>query len=69
MDDVLIADIITLLVAMVFGPVHCLAWSSEFQSHLEEQLWRYSAIIIIIIITLVLFFWGAAIIAALGDLA
>ncbi|KAF7984862.1 hypothetical protein HWV62_10831 [Athelia sp. TMB] len=42
-----IADGIALLVAMVFGAVHCIAWSYAFQSHLEQQLWRASAIAII----------------------
>lgn len=46
-DVILLADVIALLVAMVFGAVHCIAWSSQFQSHLEQQLWRYSAIAII----------------------
>ncbi|KAF7974348.1 hypothetical protein HWV62_12416 [Athelia sp. TMB] len=46
-DDALIADVIALLVAMVFGAVHCIAWSYAFQSHLEQQLWRASAIAII----------------------
>ncbi|KAF7984869.1 hypothetical protein HWV62_10845 [Athelia sp. TMB] len=45
--DALIADGIALLVAMVFGAVHCIAWSYTFQSHLEQQLWRASAIAII----------------------
>lgn len=56
-DDVRIAVFIALLVAMAFGAVHCIAWSSEFQSHLEQQLWRYSAIAIIIVpVTLPLVF-------------
>ncbi|KZP20616.1 hypothetical protein FIBSPDRAFT_954324 [Athelia psychrophila] len=42
----LIADVIALLVAMVFGAVHCIAWYSDFQSPLETQLWRSSAIAI-----------------------
>ncbi|KAF7979545.1 hypothetical protein HWV62_42144 [Athelia sp. TMB] len=46
-DYAFIADIIALLVAMIFGAVHCIAWSYPFQSHLEQQLWRASAIAII----------------------
>ncbi|KAF7979537.1 hypothetical protein HWV62_42128 [Athelia sp. TMB] len=46
-NDALFADVIALLVAMVFGAVHCIAWSYTFQSHLEQQLWRASAIAII----------------------
>ncbi|KAF7974346.1 hypothetical protein HWV62_12412 [Athelia sp. TMB] len=45
--DAIYADIIALLVAMAFGAVHCIAWSYAFQSHLEQQLWRASAITII----------------------
>ncbi|KAF7979544.1 hypothetical protein HWV62_42142 [Athelia sp. TMB] len=45
--DTVIADVIALLVAMVFGAVHCIAWTYAFQSHLEQQLWRASAIAII----------------------
>ena len=43
------ADVIALVVAIVFGAVHCIAWSYAFQSHLEEQLWRVSAVAIIAI--------------------
>lgn len=46
-SDFAIADVTALVVAMVFGAVHCIAWDSEFQSHLEQQLWRSSAITII----------------------
>ncbi|KAF7984855.1 hypothetical protein HWV62_10817 [Athelia sp. TMB] len=45
--DFITADVIALLVAMVFGAVHCIAWSYPFQSHLEQQLWRASAIAIV----------------------
>ncbi|KAF7974336.1 hypothetical protein HWV62_12392 [Athelia sp. TMB] len=45
--ELFIADVIALLVAMVFGAVHCIAWFEQSQSHLEQQLWRASAITII----------------------
>ncbi|KAF7984863.1 hypothetical protein HWV62_10833 [Athelia sp. TMB] len=48
-DAAIPADAIALVVAMVFGAVHCIAWSYTFQSHLEQQLWRASAIAIIAI--------------------
>jgi hypothetical protein len=32
------------LVATVFGAIHCVAWSFEFQSHMEQLLWRISAV-------------------------
>ena len=44
---VLEADLIALLVAMVFGAVHCIAWSDAFRSPLERQMWRVSAIAIV----------------------
>ncbi|KAF7979535.1 hypothetical protein HWV62_42124 [Athelia sp. TMB] len=43
----LIADSIALLVAMVFGAVHCIAWFDGSQSPLEQHVWRASAIAII----------------------
>ncbi|KAF7974341.1 hypothetical protein HWV62_12402 [Athelia sp. TMB] len=46
-EDFVIADLITLLVAMAFGAVHCIAWFDSSQSHLEQQLWRASAVAII----------------------
>ena len=41
------ADVITLIVGIVFGAIHCIAWSFEFPSHTEVVLWRMSAIGII----------------------
>lgn len=46
-DNAIAADVIALLVAMVFGAMHCIAWSDASQSLLEQQLWRASAIAII----------------------
>ena len=45
--DAMSADGIVLLVAMVFGAVHCIAWSYAFHSPLEQHLWRASTIAII----------------------
>ncbi|KAJ7331473.1 hypothetical protein DFH08DRAFT_1021642 [Mycena albidolilacea] len=36
------ADTITLLIGLLFGAVHCLAWSFLFPSHTEIILWRIS---------------------------
>lgn len=47
-DNAGMADVLALLVATIFGAVHCIAWHFAFQSHLEQQLWRYSAIAIIV---------------------
>lgn len=41
------ADMIALAVAMVFGAVHCAAWSYSFPSHMEQHMWRASAISIV----------------------
>lgn len=40
------ADVISLSVAMVFGAVHCAAWSYAFPSLAEKQMWRAGAIAI-----------------------
>ncbi|KZP10918.1 hypothetical protein FIBSPDRAFT_837989 [Athelia psychrophila] len=42
----LYADIIALTVAMVFGAVHCAAWSYVFSSLAEQWMWRVCAIAI-----------------------
>ncbi|KZP12302.1 hypothetical protein FIBSPDRAFT_661337, partial [Athelia psychrophila] len=41
---VLVADAIALAFAMVFGAVHCIAWSFAFPSRAEKLLWRISAV-------------------------
>jgi hypothetical protein len=33
-------------VAVVFGAIHCIAWSFQFPTHVEKILWRSSAIVI-----------------------
>jgi hypothetical protein len=38
---------VTGLVAVIFGAIHCIAWSFQFPSHMEQMLWRVSAIAII----------------------
>ena len=38
---------VTGLVAVIFGAIHCIAWSFQFPSHMEQILWRVSAIAII----------------------
>lgn len=42
----LYADIIALSVAMVFGAVHCTAWSYVFPTLTEQRMWRACAIAI-----------------------
>ncbi|KAF7977197.1 hypothetical protein HWV62_4447 [Athelia sp. TMB] len=46
-NDGVVADLAVISVAMTFGAVHCVAWYSDFQSHLEQKLWRWSSIAII----------------------
>jgi hypothetical protein len=36
-----------ILIAMVFGGIHCIAWSFSFPTHVEQVLWRASSITII----------------------
>lgn len=47
--NVIIADFVALLVAAVFGAIHCIALSHAFNSHIEYFLWRVSALSIIAI--------------------
>ncbi|KIJ63939.1 hypothetical protein HYDPIDRAFT_112418 [Hydnomerulius pinastri MD-312] len=45
----LIADVIALFAAMVFGAIHMVAWSYAFPSATEVLIWRASAIAIVVI--------------------
>jgi hypothetical protein len=36
-----------IIVAMIFGGIHCIAWSFSFSTHVEQLLWRASSITII----------------------
>jgi hypothetical protein len=44
--EVGIANLITLAAGVVFGAIHCIAWSFDFGSHTELLLWRLSSIAI-----------------------
>jgi hypothetical protein len=46
-DQGFAADGITLMVGIIFGAIHCIAWSFEFPSHTELILWRISSVGII----------------------
>lgn len=37
-------DIIASIVAILFGAIHCIAWSFQHPSHTEQVLWRISSI-------------------------
>jgi hypothetical protein len=46
--------IITTVVTLVFGAIHCVAWFFQFPTHTEQSLWRLSSCLIIVIPVLVL---------------
>jgi hypothetical protein len=39
--------IVEMIIAMIFGGIHCIAWSFSFPTHVEQILWRASSITII----------------------
>lgn len=39
------ADIVTSVVTVLFGAVHCLAWTFHFPSETERLLWRIAALV------------------------
>ncbi|KZP09470.1 hypothetical protein FIBSPDRAFT_993388 [Athelia psychrophila] len=41
--DILKADAIALVFAMLFGAIHCAAWSFAFPSHAENLIWRIAS--------------------------
>ena len=45
-NELLITDLITLATGVVFGAIHCVAWSFPFLSHTEAFLWRLSSVAI-----------------------
>lgn len=46
---ILLADFIALMIALVFGAIHCIAWSFTFPSHTELLLWRISSVAIVVV--------------------
>lgn len=67
-QDVMIANFIALLVTMVFGALHCAAWSYAFPSRVEQQMWRGSAITVTTVPVAMAFSLGvAALIGILSD--
>jgi hypothetical protein len=49
-----------MMIAMIFGGIHCIAWSFAFPTHIEQILWRASSVAIISIPVL----WAVAIVFA-----
>jgi hypothetical protein len=45
-DEQLLIGVGASLVAVVFGGIHCIAWSFQFPTRIEKILWRSSAIVI-----------------------
>lgn len=39
------ADIVTSIITILFGAVHCLAWNFRFPSETERLLWRIAALV------------------------
>ncbi|KAI0062783.1 hypothetical protein BV25DRAFT_1991323 [Artomyces pyxidatus] len=64
-DSDLYADIFALAAAMVFGAIHCAAWSYTFPSDVERLIWRVSSVAIIAIPGLLLSFVQAWVILPL----
>jgi len=42
-------------VAVAFGGIHCIGWSSPFQTRIEQLLWRWSAVALVFF---PVFFWA-----------
>jgi hypothetical protein len=42
-NEIFIADSITLAAGVIFGAIHCVAWSFHFPSHTKSLLWRFSS--------------------------
>ncbi|KAF9556608.1 hypothetical protein CPC08DRAFT_711104 [Agrocybe pediades] len=45
-EEIFLGHILLLLVCLIFGGVHVLAWSSEFSSYTEHLLWRICSVAI-----------------------
>jgi hypothetical protein len=45
-EQLLLADYITSIATVVFGAIHCIAWSFEFATPIQVFLWRLSAVAI-----------------------
>lgn len=45
--EIITADVIALVFAMIFGAVHCGAWSLAFPSHIEQLLWRTASMVLV----------------------
>jgi hypothetical protein len=52
--EFILAVSVGLTVAMIFGSIHCAAWSFQFPSYTEQLLWRISSLIITCLPALVL---------------
>ncbi|PVF92168.1 hypothetical protein CPB86DRAFT_717950 [Serendipita vermifera] len=43
------SNLATLVAGIVFGGIHCIAWSFPFPTRTEQLLWRYSAVVMIMV--------------------
>lgn len=40
------ADVVTSVITVLFGAIHCFAWSFQFPSETERLLWRIASVVI-----------------------
>jgi hypothetical protein len=56
-------EFVGMIITVVFGGIHCIAWSFAFPTHVEQILWRASSIAII---SIPIYFFLAAVLALLA---
>lgn len=44
--EISLAVLTAMIIATIFGAIHCVAWSFAFPSHAEQMLWRIASLII-----------------------
>ncbi|PVF92169.1 hypothetical protein CPB86DRAFT_717954 [Serendipita vermifera] len=47
--DWAISNLVTMIAGIIFGGVHCLAWSFPFPSNTDKILWQYSSVVMILV--------------------
>ena len=63
-----LSGVATTIIAMIFGAIHCMAWSFAFVTPAERILWRTSSIIIMVIPVLYLAVFGILSLCFCSDL-
>jgi len=59
-DTIRTADFITLAVGVIFGAIHCIAWSFSFPSHEEHIIWCISCIAMVAAPVFIPIWWVVA---------